>query len=124
MNMAVLKEAAPVKQGVADKVSLTIKQRKDKFGLYLKDIFALIKRRAIHFSQPVTMAVSLKLMAEVVNNDGNHGSTEKEGKCFLEKGYHKIRLRYFDSAGDNNLSFSYQPLGQTKIEVPASMLYH
>jgi hexosaminidase len=61
---------------------------------------------------------------EIVNNDGNHGLTEKEGKCLLEKGYHTIKLRYFDSGGDNNLLLSYQPMGQTKTEVPASILFH
>ena len=60
----------------------------------------------------------------IVNNDGNHGFEEKEGKCFLEKGYHKVKLLYFDSGGGNNLLFSYQPIGLAKTEVPATILFH
>ena len=61
---------------------------------------------------------------EIVNNDGNHGNEEKEGKCLLEKGYHKVKLMYFDNGGGNSLLFSYNLMGQKKMEVPASVLYH
>lgn len=125
MNMNVLKESAPLKQGVADKVSLTIKLRKDKFGLVFEGYIRIDKTAGYSFYTTSDDGSILDIDgAEVVNNDGNHGSTEKEGKCFLEKGYHKIKLRYFDSAGDNNLLFSFQLLGQARMEVPASMLYH
>ncbi|MES2330034.1 MAG: alpha-L-fucosidase [Bacteroidota bacterium] len=125
MNMQVMKESKPVKQGVTEKVSLTIKQRKDKFGLFFEGYINIDKTAGYAFFTTSDDGSILEIDgAEVVNNDGNHGSTEKEGKCFLEKGYHKIKLRYFDSAGDNNLLFSYQPLGGVKMEVPASMLFH
>jgi alpha-L-fucosidase len=125
MNMAVLKESTPVKQGVTNKPSLTLKQRKDKFGFVFEGYIRIDETAGYSFFTTSDDGSILDIDGlEVVNNDGNHGSTEKEGKCFLEKGYHKIRLRYFDSAGDNNLLFSFQPLGQTKMEVRASMLYH
>lgn len=125
MNMSVLKESTPVKQGVTNKPSLTLKQRKDKFGFVFEGYIRIDETAGYSFYTTSDDGSILEIDGlEVVNNDGNHGSTEKEGRCFLEKGYHKIRLRYFDSAGDNNLLFSFQPLGQTKMEVRASMLYH
>ena len=59
-----------------------------------------------------------------MNNDGDHGFEEKEGKCLLEKGFHKIKIQYFDSGGGNNLLLSYHLMGQPKIEVPANLLFH
>ena len=44
---------------------------------------------------------------EIVNNDGNHGNVEKSGKAALKKGYHKIKVLYFDSGGGNSLKVSY-----------------
>ena len=60
----------------------------------------------------------------IVDNDGNHGFVEKEGKCLLEKGYHKLKLVYFDNGGGNNVQMNYNRLGESKIEVPASVLFH
>jgi alpha-L-fucosidase len=125
MNMTVLKESVPVKEGITNKPALTLKQRKDKFGFVFEGYIRIDETAGYSFFTTSDDGSILDIDGlELVNNDGNHGSTEKEGKCFLEKGYHKIRLRYFDGAGDNNLLFSFQPLGQTKTEVRASMLYH
>jgi alpha-L-fucosidase len=125
MNMAVLKESTPLKEGVANKPSVALKQRKDKFGFVFEGYIRIDETAGYSFFTTSDDGSILEIDGlEVVNNDGNHGSTEKEGRCFLEKGYHKIRLRYFDSAGDNNLLLSFQPLGQTRMEVRASMLYH
>jgi hypothetical protein len=40
---------------------------------------------------------------EVVNNDGEHGSVEETGKAALKKGFHKIKVVYFDGGGGNEL---------------------
>ncbi len=124
MNMAVF-NSTPLKKDVTDKVSITIKQRKDRYGLVFEGYIRIDKTAGYSFYTSSDDGSILEIDGkEVVNNDGDHGFTEKEGKCFLEKGFHKIKLKYFDSGGDNNLLFSYQPLGQTKMEVPASLLYH
>mgnify|MGYP000897519798 FL=1 len=45
---------------------------------------------------------------EVVNNDGDHGSVEAAGKAALKKGYHKIRVAYYDGSGGNELTATMQ----------------
>jgi hypothetical protein len=60
----------------------------------------------------------------VVDNNGDHGMEEKADKAVLEKGLHRIKLIYFDSAGDNGLSVSYNLSGQPKIEIPTTVLFH
>ncbi len=47
-----------------------------------------------------------------VDNDGEHGPVEKQGVAPLRKGYHKIRLQYFDSGGGKHLSVSVEKNGK------------
>lgn len=125
MNMAVFNESKPVKQGVADRVAITYKQRKEKYGLVFEGYIRIDKTAGYTFYTSSDDGSMLEIDGQtIVDNDGNHGFIEKEGKCYLEKGLHKLRLRYFDSAGDNGLLFSYQPMGQAKIEVPGTILFH
>lgn len=60
----------------------------------------------------------------VVNNDGDHGMSEKSGIAFLQKGYHSIRIIYFNSGGGAGLKVRYAPLGGAKQEFEESMLGH
>lgn len=60
----------------------------------------------------------------VVDNDGDHGMLEKSGIVFLQKGWHSIRLVYFNSGGDAGLKLHYAPLGQAKRLIEPEMLGH
>jgi hexosaminidase len=48
----------------------------------------------------------------------------KSGTAALKKGYHKIKVQYFDSGGGNSLKVSMQQQGGIKQEIPAALLYH
>ena len=61
---------------------------------------------------------------EIINNDGDHGNLEKNGKVALKKGLHKIKVHYFDSGGGNSLKVSMQSESGLKQEVPSSLLFH
>ena len=60
----------------------------------------------------------------VVNNDGDHGPTEKTGVVSLQKGWHNIRIVYFNSGGSATLKVRYAPLGEEKRELEEGMLAH
>ena len=125
MNMTVLKGNTPIKQGVTEQANISVKQRKEKYGLVFEGYIKVDKTSGYTFFTTSDDGSILEIDGQlIVNNDGNHGFEEKEGKCFLEKGYHKVKLLYFDSGGGNNLMFSYQPIGQAKAEVPATVLFH
>ena len=61
---------------------------------------------------------------ETVNNDGEHGGVEENGKAALKKGLHKIRIVYFDSGGGNQLEAAMQPDGGAKTKIFAEILFH
>jgi alpha-L-fucosidase len=60
----------------------------------------------------------------IVDNDGDHGMLEKSGIVFLQKGWHGIRLVYYNAGGDANLKLQYAPLGQAKRPIEPEMLGH
>jgi len=60
--------------------------------------------------------------AEVVNNDGDHGTIEQNGKVALRKGYHRIRVIYFDSGG-NSLKVMMQSEKGIKKELSSTLYY-
>lgn len=114
-----------ISSGVADIISVAKKQRADKFAFDFSGYIKIEKDRVYTFFTQSDDGSKLFIDdEEVVNNDGDHGTVEKSGKAALKKGYHKIRVTYFDSGGGNELKVFIQPEGGTKTEVPATVLYH
>lgn len=61
---------------------------------------------------------------EPVMNDGIHGMRE-EGRSYpLEKGYHKLKIEYFQRVGGIGLQFLVEAPGLKKTEVPAEWLFN
>jgi hypothetical protein len=61
---------------------------------------------------------------EPVINDGIHGMTE-EGRSFpLAKGFHKLRIEYFQGTGGIGLEFLMETAGQPKTAVPSNWLFN
>lgn len=125
MDMGALASAPVKSSGVTATPSITIKQRKDKFGFVFEGWIKVEKTSGYEFFTSSDDGSLLFIDGkEVVNNDGNHGAEEKSGRCILEKGYHSFRLQYFDSGGGNELKVSYQPFGENKRLIDAAVLFH
>ncbi|HYF30968.1 MAG TPA: alpha-L-fucosidase [Chitinophagaceae bacterium] len=125
INISSIQTAAVVKSGVVNNISVREKSRQDKFAFVFQGYIRIDKDGLYHFFTNSDDGSKLFIGdEEVVDNDGDHGNVEKSGKAFLRKGYHKLRVVYFDSGGGNDLKVSIQPEGGSKIEIPASMLYH
>lgn len=62
---------------------------------------------------------------EIINNDGLHGAGAEEATIGLNKGYHPIRIEYFEGSGGQFLSLNWKPPGGgTFGVVPPEALYH
>ncbi|KAA3613994.1 MAG: hypothetical protein DWQ05_17125 [Calditrichaeota bacterium] len=61
---------------------------------------------------------------ELIQNDGPHASIEKAAKTSLRKGFHKIKLDYFQMGGGKELSFQWQGPNFEKSPVPTTVFFH
>jgi serine protease Do len=59
----------------------------------------------------------------VVSNDGLHGAIEAEGMVRLAKGYHAIRVTFFEAQGDEVLSVGIEGPGMDKQTIGSEMLF-
>jgi len=114
-----------INSGVTDIISLTKKQRADKFAFQFDGLIKINKDGIYNFYTSSDDGSKLFIDdIEVVDNDGDHGTLEKSGRAALKKEYHTIKVLYFDSGGGNSLQVLMQADGGTKIELPATMLFH
>ncbi|MFJ3407576.1 family 16 glycoside hydrolase [Promicromonospora sp. NPDC090134] len=61
--------------------------------------------------------------AVVVDHDGLHGESSKEGTVALGAGYHDLRVEYFDNTNDNILRLEWRTPGTSDfVVVPSSVL--
>jgi len=115
----------PTSTGIADILSNNKKQRTDKFAFEFTG-YIKIEKDAIYtfFTDSDDGSMLYIDDEEIVNNDGDHGNVEKSGKNALKKGFHKLKVLYFDSGGGNSLKVSIQPEGGKKEAIPAALLFH
>ena len=60
----------------------------------------------------------------VVDNDGDHGMEEKSGIANLQKGWHALKVLYYNAGGGLGLKVRYAPLGVGKRELTERMFGH
>jgi alpha-L-fucosidase len=124
INLASINQA-PVKKGVTDKISEAVKQRSEKYALRFDGYLKINKEAVFTFTTLSDDGSKLFIDdVEVVNNDGEHGSVEKSGVAALKKGYHRIKVVYFDGGGGNELKVFWQSDEKEKEIIPADVLVH
>jgi len=115
----------PATIGVTDIISIQNKKRVDKFAFEFNGYIKIDKDAIYSFFTSSDDGSMLFIDdEEIVNNDGDHGSVEKSGKAALKKGFHKIKILYFDSGGGNALKVSMQAEGGVKKEIAKELLFH
>ncbi len=114
-----------VASGITNIISNDKKKRTDKFAFEFTGYVKIEKDGIYTFFTESDDGSKLFIDdEETVNNDGDHGNVEKNGKAALKKGFHKIKVIYFDSGGGNSLKVSLQPEGGKKEVIPATLLFH
>jgi len=125
MSIKKMEQIQPLKNGITSHFSLDEKTRREKYGFVFEGFIKITATGMYDFYTTSDDGSILFIDDElVVDNDGNHGMEEREGKAHLEKGMHKIKLMYYDSSGDNGLNVHFNITGQKKMPIPAAILFH
>ena len=116
---------AEASSGVATKMDISQRKRNDYFGLMFDGYISIPDDGEYTFFTRSDDGSRLYVNGEVVvNNDGTHGMDEKSGKVKLTKGYHSIRVTYFEMSGGEGLEVRWAgPTFQKQI-IPGGVLSH
>ncbi|MCC5931542.1 MAG: family 78 glycoside hydrolase catalytic domain [Cyclobacteriaceae bacterium] len=116
----------PVKSGATYRFSLDeIPSKEDAFGLVYEGWIEIPERDEYTFyltsNDGAILYINDKML---IDYDGLHGADEERSNTLsLDKGFHPIRLHYFQAGGGLYLKVSYASPGIGKTEIPAGVLY-
>lgn len=60
----------------------------------------------------------------VVDNDGLHSMVERKGDIPLSKGFHALKVEFFQKSGGSGLNVFMQGPGFKRQVIPDSLLFH
>ncbi len=121
---ALLKEKVKAK-GTASNFSLGPQQREDHFGFAFDTRLYVPEDGLYRFFTDSDDGSQLWIDGRLlVDNDGLHGANLLMGRAPLAKGWHELRLLYFEADGSASLNVAWQPPGGQKEDIPAENLTH
>ncbi len=116
----------PLKTGIVKNFALnSIKHTENFYGIEYS-VYIKIPAEGI-YTFYTTSDDGSKLFVDgkvIVNNDGLHGDVQQSGEAALEKGFHKIKLLYFQGQGGYSLNVDMKGPSIKKEEVPSRLLYY
>lgn len=112
-------------EGVQNTINLENRVRDDFFGFEFTGLFKANRAGVYTFYTESDDGSHLYLgEQQIVDNAGIHGMVEKHGQIALKKGYHPIRVTFFQGGGGRGLIVRIKEPGLKKQELEASMLFH
>ncbi|MEE9431764.1 MAG: PA14 domain-containing protein, partial [Melioribacteraceae bacterium] len=113
-----------IKNGVVEKFTLDgTENRGTDFGLVMHGYLDVKSTELYTFFISSNDGSRLIIdQEEIINNDGAHGTIEKFGEVYLEKGKHLIELRYFQAGGGKKIKVSWQGPQFEKREISVEEL--
>ena len=101
---AMVKEGKLLDKGVLGSFDITGAKANNHFGYEFTSWVAVPETAVYKFVVGSDDGAALWIDGNlVVDNDGSHSFCEKTGKVYLEKGFHKVDLKYFDSTHGQKL---------------------
>ena len=120
-----LDKSTPVKSGIINVIDLSTLTRREQVGLRLQGYIKIEKDDVYQFYLSSDDGSRFLIGSEVIiNHDGFHGNDEKQGGIALKKGYHPIRIDFFQATGGIDLKLEYSSSTIKKQKLPASVLFH
>jgi alpha-L-fucosidase len=115
----------PAKEGVVANFSLAPSTAREFYGFSFAGFIRIPASDMYAFYTDSDDGSNLWIDGKkVVDNDGLHGARESESAVPLKKGYHAIRVDYFNKSGSDGLTVSIRSTRMKKQLIPDSMLVH
>jgi predicted esterase/fibronectin type 3 domain-containing protein len=123
-KVADLENLTPKKTGQTDNIDITLRDREDNFAFTFQATLIVLEDGAYTFYTTSDDGSKLYINGQqVVDNDGRHGSRERNGRITLTAGNHDLRVSYFNGGGGKRLQLRWQGPGFGKRYIPISAYY-
>lgn len=120
-----IRDRAATRTGTMDEVRLPGDARPEQYGLRLTGFLRVPKDALYTFHLTSDDGAKLRLDGElVVDHDGQHATTEKQGQAALRAGLHAMELTYFQGPGGAALRLEVSADGMTRRHVRGEWLVH
>jgi alpha-L-fucosidase len=118
------KNLKPLSEGTLANYNFTPRKEIERFGFEYTGYIKILTDGVYMFYTSSDDGSRLYIGGElVVDNDGLHGMLEKSGVVALAKGFHPIRVTFFEKTGSDDLKVSYKGPGFDKQAIPDSVLF-
>ncbi len=125
MNTGYMKNLPVLDSGVLG--TFNVNQIKDErqfgynFSGYLKVPETGVYTFALEANDGAVLLINDKM---IIDNDGGHRAQKLDTKIGLKKGWHPIKVDYFQQGGAKSLNLNWEGPGVKNQEVPAEALFH
>jgi PA14 domain/Chitobiase/beta-hexosaminidase C-terminal domain len=124
-SVAELAGSEPRTTGVVPAVDLSFRERDERFGLVFQGFVDVPEDGIWAFFLASDDGSRLWLGDElVVDDDGLHGRVEVMGEIGLKRGWHPVRVEYFDAGGGSALELAWRGPKVGKGPLPAERVGH
>jgi len=114
-----------IKTGIADNFVMPVEHPDDKFGVVYNGFINIPENEIYEFWTSSDDGSRLYIdEMQVVNNDGNHGAQWRKGSVALQKGFHKIKVIFYDALYGEALEVHFCKQGKIHTEIPGEILKH
>ena len=115
----------PLDEGITKDISLKKKKSPNYFGFEFSGFIRIPEDGVYTFYTSSDDGSDLYIDdKKVVDNDFQHGIEEKSGIIALKKGYHPIKVSFFEFAGGEDLKVYIKGPGMKKQLISDDLLYH
>lgn len=114
----------PTASGLINSVDISSKQGSDNYGFVFEGLIRIPVDGIYNFY--ISSDDGSKLFIDdktAIDNDGLHGIAEKNSEVPLAKGYHKIKILFFERSGGDDLQVQWKGPGFQKTAIPPSVLF-
>lgn len=124
-NLPAFASLTPVKSGACSTFTLSVRNKDASYGIRFTGYIDIPADGSYTFYTTSDDGSRLFIGTDtIVDNDGSHGAQERSGTALLKAGKHAITVDYFQGAGGQELTVSWQGPGVVKAAIPAAHLFH
>ncbi len=114
----------PKKQGEVRNISLDLADSDNYFGVEFNGLIKIPETGMYRFFAFSDDGSQVFIDGKpVIDNDGKHGLIKKDALLGLEKGFHELKVLYFQHTGTKKVEISYSSLDIPETLLPDSLLY-